>query len=193
MTVFDLVFIILFLATVIVLIWAVVAALRGHRARAKSLVLWLGGVLTIYLGVVVVASLASPARVLKLGDNQCFDDWCIAATEAHREAATQDSPLVVTLRLSSRARQRPQRELGVQVYIKDDRGRRYDPVPGLKDVPFDVLLQPQEAVTTTRVFRLPADAQHPALVVSHGSRFPTFVIIADPESMFHAPTEIRLD
>ena len=193
MTVFDLVFIVLFLSTVLTLVWAAVAVLRGRLARARSLVLRLGGVLAVYLGVVLLVSLLQPGRVLQLGDNQCYDDWCIAATEAHRETAATGNPLVVTLRVSSRARQRPQRELGLQVYVKDDQGHRYDPVSDPRDSPFDLLLKPQEALTTTRVFRIPADARHPALVVAHRNRFPAFVIIADPESLFHAPTEIRLD
>ena len=75
----------------------------------------------------------------------------------------------------------------------DDRSRCYDPVPDPTAVPFDVLLQPREAVTVTRVFELPADAHDPVLVMSHGDGFPGCLIIGDSGSLFHKRTVVRLE
>jgi hypothetical protein len=75
----------------------------------------------------------------------------------------------------------------------DDLGRRYNSLPDSSAIPFDVLLQPYEAVTITRMFELPSDVHEPALVATHGGGFPAWFIIGDPESLFHRKTVVRLD
>jgi hypothetical protein len=193
MTLFDLLFIGVFFATVVTLVVAAVAAIRGRRARAMALLRRLGIFVAVYLGVVILVSLVSPRRVLNVGDDQCFDDWCIAVADLRRESADAGISYTLTFRLSSRARRRAQREHGVRVYLMDDRGRCYDPMPDPAAIAFDVMLQPQEAVNITRVFDLPADANHLVLVVSHGGGFPGCFIIGDSESLFHKRTVVRLD
>jgi hypothetical protein len=193
MTVFDLLFVAVFLAAVVLLVLAGVTALRGRRAPALALLCRLGIMAGVYLGIVILVSLVSPRRVLNRGEEQCWDDWCIAVTDAHRQPAADGQSYEVTLRVSSRARRRAQRERGVRVYLMDDRGRCYDAVSDPAAVAFDTLLQPQEAVTATRVFHLPAEAQAPVLVVAHEGWFPGLFIIGDSGSLFHKPTVVRLD
>jgi hypothetical protein len=147
----------------------------------------------VYLCVLVLVSLTSPGRVVKLGENQCFDDWCIAVTDVRRETTDSGPTLAVTFRISSRAKRRAQRENGLSVYLVDGHGRRYDPAPAPDAPPFGTLLQPGEAVTTSRVFPIPADIGQLGLVVSHGGGFPVCVIIGDSESLFHKPTVVQLD
>ena len=55
----------------------------------------------IYMLVVLTVSVATPRRHYRLGDTQCFDDWCIAVTSATRATPTT---VTVGLRLSSRAK-----------------------------------------------------------------------------------------
>jgi hypothetical protein len=193
MTLFDLLFLGFFFTTVVMLVAAAVSALRRRRARATALLRWLGTFVAAYLGVVILVSLVSPRRVLDVGDEQCFDDWCIAVTDVRREPSGAGVRYALTLRVSSRARRRPQRERGIGVYLMDDRGRCYDPVPDPEEVPFDVLLRPGEAVNITRVVEVPAEAERPVLVVSHGGGFPGCFIIGDSESLFHKRTVVRLD
>jgi hypothetical protein len=193
MTIFDLLFIGVFFGTVALLVLAGFAAIRGRRARAIILLRRLGVFVGVYLGIVILVSLVSPSRVLEIGEEQCWDDWCIAVTQVRRQAAEGARSYEVTLRVSSRARRRAQREFGVYLYLVDDRGQRYDPVPDPAAVPFDVELQPQQAVTMTRVFNLPADARDPLLSVSHAGWFPGLFIIGDPESLFHRRTVVRLE
>jgi len=193
MTIFDLVFVVVFLATVVMLVAAAVAAARRRRASATATLRKLGVFVGVYLGVVILVSLVTPRRVLSVGDDQCWDDWCIAVAKVRRTVTGNAVSYEVTLRVSSRARRRPQRERGVQVYLMDDRGRSYDPLPDQSAVPFSILLQPTEAVDVTRRFELPLDAHAPVLVVSHGGGFPGIVIIGDSESLFHKGTVVRLD
>jgi hypothetical protein len=193
MTVFDLLFAALFLTGVVTLLAAAVAALRGRRDRVAILLRRLVAGAAAYLAVVVAVSLASPRRVLDVGEDLCSDDWCLSVTGMRREARADAVAYDVTFRLSSRAGRRAQRELGVQVYLLDDRGRRYDPVPDDRDTPFDVLLQPLEAVTARRAFAVPADASGLLLAVSHGGAFPGCLIIGESDSLLHARTAFRLE
>src|SRR5262249_51939326 len=129
MTIFDLLFIALFLGSAISVAAAVYSALRGRRPRAMAILRWLGVCIGAYFGVIILVSLAPPRGVVRVGDNQCWDDWCIAVTDVRRQPATAAVTYVVTLRVSSRARRRAQRERGLHVYMTDDQGRRYEPAP----------------------------------------------------------------
>jgi hypothetical protein len=189
MTLFDLIFIAVFLVSVAVLLAAAVAAIRGHRPRALGLLRGLGGLIGVYLAVVIAVSIDSPRRSIPLKEPRCFDDWCVSVDRVDRTAAGADVSYAVTLRLSSRARTRAQRENGVSVYVVDEHGRRFEPEVNPKDAPFDVLLQPGEAVDATRRFLLPADVQGPGLVIAH-ERFPGIFIIGDDQSLFHKPSVI---
>jgi hypothetical protein len=193
MTVFDLLFIAVFVATVALVGLAGLAALRRRRAHAIALLRRLGILAAVYLAVLILVSLVSPRRVLNLGEEQCWDDWCIAVTNTRRERAQDAQSYAVTLRVSSRARRRAQRERGVRVYLMDNRGRCYDAVPDAAEVPFDILLEPQEAVDLRRVFHLAADAEDPVLVVAHEGWFPGLFIIGDSGSLFHKRTAVRLE
>ena len=121
MGLFDLLFIVLFLATVAMAISAAVLAIRGRRARALALLRgWLIGA-AAYIGLVAVTSLFWPRRVSQIGEQRCFDDWCITVENATRRPVGSQAVYTVNLRVSSTARRVTQRELGVVVYLTDDR------------------------------------------------------------------------
>ena len=87
MTIFDLLFIAVFFGAAISLVVAAYSALRGRRPRAIAILRWLGVYLGAYFGVLILVSLASPRRVVRVGENQCWDDWCIAVTDVRRQPA----------------------------------------------------------------------------------------------------------
>jgi hypothetical protein len=193
-TIFDLLFLVLLLVGVGTLIAAVVAAVRGRRGAAVALLRWFGLSAIAYLGIVAVVSLTSTQRFLHVGDDRCSDDWCIAVAVVQRTPVPAGASYRVTFRVSSRARRVVQRERGVRVYLRDDRGRRFDPDPAGNAVPFDVRLEPLQQVTTTRAFTVPADAPAVGLVVwrTSGTPFPGCCIIGGEGSLFHRRTMVRL-
>jgi hypothetical protein len=193
-TIYDLLFVVLFLTGAGTLLTAAVAALRGHPGTARVLLRRLGLGAVIYLGIVAAVSLISPQRFLELGDEQCADDWCIAATAVHRSPGAAAVAYEVTFRISSRARRVAQRERGVAVYLRDRHGRRYAPAPGA-GIPFDMRLEPGQQVTTARVFALPAGVTDLGLVIvrGSGSPFPGCCIIGDESSLLHKRTIVRLE
>jgi len=192
MSLFDLLFIAVFLASVGSLLSAALLAVRGDGAEAVALLRRWCICAGIYLSVVVLASVFWPRKVLQLGDPRCFDDWCIAVESVSHQPAQVGDTWRVTLRLSSRARRVLQRENNVVVYLSDRRGRRYDPIPDKSAGPMNVQLAPRESVLVMRDFAVPADAAELGLVIDHEGGFPIGWFIIGDEAWFHKPTIVPL-
>jgi len=188
MTIFDLLFLALLLASLAVLLAAAGMALGGGGKRAFRLLKVYGICLAAYMGVVVATSAVLPRRLLEVGEPLCSDDWCLTVDGIERAA----DGYRVALRVSSRARRVTQREFGVSVYLTDAQGRRYDPRPSPADVPFDTPLGPQESVGTPRIFPLPAGVKPVGLVVRLGSGFPIGWFIIGYDTWFRQPAMVRL-
>lgn len=172
MTIFDLLFILLFLTSVITIAFAAFSALRGRRPRAMAILRRYAVGAAIYLGIVLIVSLAAPRQLLRLGEPLCFDDWCITVENVERGVSPSEVTYIASLHLASRARRVAQRENDLVVYLSDTFGRRYDPVADSTAIPLNVLLQPLESVTTRRTFKVPAGATVSGLVITHESKFP---------------------
>ena len=194
MTIFDLLFIAVVLASLATLITASIVAIRGQRARALGILRQFGVSAIAYLVVVVVVALLSPRRVLNVGDPWCFDDWCLSVENVSQTPAPPEVAYNVSLRIFSRARRVSQRANGAWIYVIDGRGNRYAPEPDPSAVPLDVLLQPGASVTTTRVFKVPENARELSLVTGHGGPgcFPGCFVIGDDSSLLHKRTLVRL-
>jgi hypothetical protein len=188
MTIFDLIFILCFLAAAIVLFLAAIAAIRGYCDQALARLRKLGVCMAIYMGIVLAAGLAQPRQIYCPGDTQCFDDWCIAVETFTR---TPES-IEVELRLSSRAKRVPQGEKGTVVYLVDSRGQRYDPAPGSVTIPFDTLLEPGESVLATRRFVVSDKAGGVGLIYRHDGGFPIGSFIIGQNTWFHGPPIVEL-
>ena len=172
MTLFDLLFLVVVFASLISLLAATATALAGRRATAGRILRVYGAAIGVYLAAVLLVSLMRPRQILSLGEDKCFDDWCIRGESFERSPAGPSAIYRVTLVLSSTAKRVAQRENNVVVYLRDARGRRFDPTPLASDVPLNSLLLPQQSVTVQRVFAVPADAGDVGLVIAHEGGFP---------------------
>jgi len=74
---FDLVFIVLFLMAVGALMAAAWFALGLQFGRVRRILFRLLLGATVYMAAVIAVSLILPRRVVKIGDVQCFYDWCV--------------------------------------------------------------------------------------------------------------------
>jgi len=193
MTIFDLLFIILFLLSVATLVTAAIMGLRGRGRRAVMILRRLALCAGVYFAIVFLVALVTPQKVVHVGVPQCFDDWCITVVDATRMPGSSSASWTVTLRLSSRARRVAQRENGAAVYLTDADHRRFDPVPGDATVPLDTRLQPGESVDATRRFELPLDARDVGLVFTHEGGFPIGSLIIGENHVFHGAAIVRLD
>jgi len=194
MTIFDFLFIALFFCALGALVAAAVFALSGRRARALSVLRRLAMCAAVYLAIVYLSAAFAKQTVLRVGEPQCDDDWCLAVDAVDRTPQASTVRYRVTLRIFSRALRVAQRENGASdVYLADSRGERYDPIPQGSEIPLNTLLQAGESVTTTRLFELPAGAGNVELIVGrHGLPNGVCLIIGECE-VFHGPPAVRLE
>ena len=192
MTVFDLLFIALFLTAIGTLIVAAISAFRGRSARALGLLRRLAFCAMAYIAIVYAATALSPQVLLRPGDPECSDDWCIAVEGVKRTQQNAVARYEITLRIFSRARRVAQRELVAKdVYLVDAQWRRYDPVRTGAEIPLNTLLQAGQSVITSRRFEVPADARGIGLMVERSST-PVCLVIGECEA-FHKGTIVRLE
>ena len=193
MTVFEPLFILLFLATVVTLVTAAIAAVRGQGGRAVRILRRLASCAGVYLAVVLIVALATPQKVYRIGDMQCFDDWCLTVTGATPTPAGASVSWTVTLRVSSRARRVSQSERGAAIYLTDRRRRRFDPVPGASRGALDVRVGPGESAEVAQTFMLPADAADVGVIFTHTTGFPIGQFIIGENELFRPGAIVRLE
>lgn len=194
MTLSDLLFVALVLASAGVLLIAGFSLMRGRFRRALSLLGGLALGLTLYVGLIVAVSLLASPRELAFGENRCFDDWCIAVEDVSRTSSATGATYTATLRLSNRARRVSQRENGIVVFLQDASGWRFSAAADPAAAPFSILLEPGQSLTTRRVFEVSNASMPLFLAIAHegGARFPGVFIIGDDSSIAHPPTLVRL-
>jgi hypothetical protein len=84
MSLFDLLFLVAALVTVITLATAGVIALQGYRAKAFRILRVYGICLVTYLATALSVDFFTPQRVIAPGLPWCFDDWCLQVRRLHR-------------------------------------------------------------------------------------------------------------
>lgn len=196
MSLFDLVFLLAVLASVVTLVVVAFFAIRGHRSRALRILRGYLACAAVYLLAGMAVSFLKPQRVIPVGEAWCFDDWCLTAEKVSRTPAAAKISYQVGLRISSRARRVAQRARGAWIYLIDDRGHLYSPDPDPSAVPLDVLLQPGQAASTSRVFEVPAGVRLVGLVTGHGGPYcgpMDIVIIGSAGCLFKKPAMIRIE
>lgn len=193
MTIFDLLFILLFLSAIGTLATAAAMGLRGRGQRALTILRRLAICAGVYFAIVLLVAFVTPRKIVEVGVPQCFDDWCITVVSDSGVPATASVSWTVTVRLSSRARRAVQRENGAAIYLSDAKHRRFDPVPDETAAPLDTQLQPGESVDVTRRFELPPDAHKVGLVFTHQGGFPIGALIIGDNHVFHGAPIVRLE
>jgi hypothetical protein len=183
----DLLFLVAMLATLVAAIRILWCLARGAPGVARrTAVGWAVGAL-VYFTVLLVVSRVQSGRVVPLGDDECFDDWCIAVTAMERH----DGRMVVTLRVSNHGRGRTQAEPDAYVYLRDDGGHELQPsalATAEATASLGDQVPPGQAQTVQAVFDVRSDDNSLSLVKARRARFPGIVIIGDPSSLLHRPT-----
>ncbi len=185
-------FLLLALATVVSLLTAGIFAAAGRAGRAGRILRRIAIGAALYFAIVILVSIVTPRREYRVGDTQCFDDWCIAVADARLADTLAARRYDVTLRLSNRARRAPMGEKGTVVYVVDEDGRRYDPLPSSGDAPFDTILQPGQSIDTARRFDVSRDAHDLGLIYRHEGGFPIGWLIIGEGGWFQKPPIVRL-
>lgn len=193
MNIFEPLFLLLVLVAMATLVTAAVGVLRGQFSRAGRIVRRLGVGVGVYLAVVIAVSIVTPRRVYRVGDAQCFDDWCMAVVGHGWIEPSPSRRYETSLELSNRAKRVPMGEKGTVVYLTDAQGRRYNPVSDPADVSLDTVLQPGESIVVSRRFDVPRDAAGLGLVYTHEGGFPIGWLIISEGGWFQEPPIVRLE
>jgi hypothetical protein len=191
MTIFDLLFLLIALLSVIVLLTVAVKAVLGRGKSALRLLGIWAACIAIYFGICVATAAATQQRILQFGERQCFDDWCIEVDSVSPVPGASSPAYLATIRVSSTARRVTQREKNVTVLLQDANGNRFTGASSPNEPGFDVQLGPGESATTHREFQLPAGAQPAGLVITHTGFQMGWLVIGEGQSMFHNEPLVR--
>jgi hypothetical protein len=193
MTLYELVFILLFLGSVISLL---LSAFLWRRRASRKILVGLASVWSVYLAILAVTDVLSSEKVFKVGEDECFDEMCFAVAGVQilpEQALNPASTNVVTIRVVSHSRGRAQAEGGLRGRLYD--GDTYINVSEAAQKAYDArngespsltqTIAPGESIHSVLVFEVPQSITHPALTLDHGFTPGYFVIGESP--FFHKP------
>jgi hypothetical protein len=196
MSIFDLLFLASVLATAITLTTAAIFALRGRGAKARRIVRTYGICAVAYSVIALAFDFFKPQRVMAMTEHWCFDDWCLQVENIDRVPLGSKVSYDVKLRIYSTARGISQRANGAWIYLIDEQGRRYSANPDPSATPLTVKLGPEQSVSTSRAFEVPADVRTLGLITGHGGPYcgaMSLLIIGGGGCLFNRPTMIRIN
>lgn len=198
MTLYELLFILLFLGSVVSLF---LSALLWRRAASRKILVALASVWGVYLVILAVTDVLSSQKVFKVGEDQCFDEMCFAVTgvqtmpgQSFNPSDTTASALyVVKIRATSHSLGRTQAEGGLRgrlyeddkyINVSEAAQKAYDAQHG-ESPKLTQKIAPGESILVPLVFEVPQGIKHAALTLDHGFTPGYFVIGESP--FFHKP------
>jgi len=147
------------LATLLTLVGLV---LTGKRRRAVQLLAAWGIYLAIYLTISTGITMAGSRREpnLSIGQEVCADSGCFAVDKVDVSAPATETSYTLYWHLASNDKQMTKRfpGQGLELYLFDERGRKFALPADANQNPLDVTLPAGETVRQSMTFRVPADA-----------------------------------
>ncbi len=192
MTVFDLLFILLFFLTVFSLLAATWFAFHHEPSRARKILTSILAGATVYFAIVIVVSLTSSPRVLRVGDCQWSDDMCFSIEGYQLLPRKTGTEYRVEMKIANQGRGRSQRENNLVMYLTDEQGRRFNPLTDGSEIPFNILLEPQESAVASRSYVLPENDSGVGAVITHEGGFPIRWLIIGYDAWFRQPPVVPL-
>ena len=198
MTLHELLFILLFLSSVIAVIGVLVLVRTGRRSTAWRTLRSAGAVWCVYLVLLGISDLMVHPLVVSPGQDHCFDEMCFALVNARtlslpKETTTGRRLYVLTIRVTSHSRGRAQSEGGIRARLYDHgqyfvtsthAQAKYESEHG-KSPLLTQRLAPGESSDSVLVFDVPQTVTHPGLTLDHGFTLGYFVFAESP--FFHEP------
>jgi hypothetical protein len=146
------------LASGIILVTAGALSLRGDEQRAWKIVKAWGVGVAVYAAVWLVAAMLPRTSVMKTALPYCVDDLCMTVLNVARTPADGGFQEQFGVRLSSRANHGSRSAKGAEVYLTDDRNRKFRLVDA-SPLPFEADVDPGKSVDTRLSFDVPSDAR----------------------------------
>lgn len=170
--------------------------MRHETPKATRNFSWILAVWVIYMATLLGVSLLQPQKVIRIGQEQCFDDMCFAVTgvqELPEYLSHDGSRLVrVSVRISNQGKEKPQSERLIRAYLVDSQGRRWVESTALSGVRLTARVAAGDSVTSQQIFKVAKGAGGLGLVFTHGQRQPGLLVIGDSDSLLHRRTVVWL-
>jgi hypothetical protein len=195
MTIFDLLFLLCAIATLLTSLWIGVCGLRGRGDQALRLLRNWVICAALYAAASVAVAYPRPQPIMRVGDPWCFDDWCMRVVGVVSTPRGETTSYVVAFRIYSTAKRISQRASGAWIYLIDPQGHRYSPIEDPAATPLDAQLAPEQSLETSRTFEVPASVHEFGLITGHGGSYcspMSLLIIGQGGCMFHKPTMVRI-
>jgi len=205
---FEILFLAAVLFSVIGIIAALILAIISRWPVAKKLLIAMTIFWVAYLSVVAIVAANTPQRILPMNTDLCFDEMCFAVVKVQtgenllpnfHPSKTEDTFCILTVRVSSRARNRPQRENGLRALLwsggrffrtSADGQRAWRAMHPETSLDVDAKVSAHENFLSDQVFEVPKNAGNLGLVLDNGFTPGYFVIGECP--LFHKPTMLQL-
>ena len=146
------------------LVAAAILWLGGKRRNAGKILAILGAYVSFYVAVSTAVSLIQ--RIPRenprgLGQEVCADSGCFAVDKVEKTAAASETTYTLLWHLSSRDAEGDRRfpGKGLELYMFDERGRKFALSPADNQDPLDVTLHAGETLHQAITFHIPADAR----------------------------------
>jgi len=150
--------------SVAALISAPIFWLRGKRRSAGKILAALAAYVSFYLAVSTAVSVIQ--RIPRenprgLGQEVCADAGCFAVDKIDKAASGSEMIYTLSWHLSSRDTEGQRRfpGKGLELYMFDERGRRFSLAGADDQDPLDVILRAGETVHQAITFHVPSDAK----------------------------------
>jgi len=170
--------------------------MRQEKPKAMRNLGWIVAIWAIYMATLLGVSLLQPQKVIRIGQDQCFDDMCFAVTRVQElpEYLSHDgSRLVrVSVRISNHGKEKPQSERLIRAYLIDSQGRHWAESTAISGVRLTARVAAGDSVTSQPVFKVAKGATGLGLVFTHGERQPGVLVIGDSDSLLHRRTVVWL-
>ena len=144
-----------------------------------------------------MVSLLTPQKIVNIGEGYCVDIRCIGIDKVNPTPRGQELVYKVDVHIFSDANRVKVSAKGGHLYLQDEHGRRF-PMEKVVDpsvIPFDVTLNPGQAVKTSLTFVVAADAHQLFLRGDSGDRPVPFWVrlyFGSDDSLLHKPTLLRV-
>jgi hypothetical protein len=152
-----------FVALAVTLLFLPLLWFTGRRRRAGQLLAAWAVYLTIYLMISTAIALVGIGRerALAIGEEVCADSGCFAVDKVDRRAAAREASYTLYWHLSSNDKQLTKHfpGKGLELYMFDERGRKFELPVTANQNPLDVTLPAGETVRQSMTFSVPADAR----------------------------------
>jgi len=149
-------------ASLVTLLTLVGLVLTGKRRRAVQLLAAWGIYLAIYLTISTGITMAGSRREpnLSIGQEVCADSGCFAVDKVDVSAPATETSYTLYWHLASNDKQMTKHfpGQGLELYLFDERGRKFALPADANQNPLDVTLPAGETVRQSMTFRVPADA-----------------------------------